>query len=229
MTRGRWITPEEIPAETICRVLFIPDNLEIIASVNGALCELIYGRNWEQVGAVTPEEMAEAMATMFFAYAESECNMSVIPDIFTDSVTTNQAGGDITANADTDLFFQTENSFNPNFVTGADPNFVVQPGLYEFDIWHVVRGDAAYNAICWLANAETDAIVQEGIHVRQPALTMPQMRVVGIINVTEETEYVYRIRSSDTLATSGFGFPINISTHPEVYGQAIWRRISDPV
>lgn len=229
MTRGRWITPDEIPEETICRVLFIPNNLEIIASVNGAIAELIYERNWEQVGTVTPAEMAEAMSIMFFDYAPSVCADVTALDIFTDSVTTNQAGGDITANADTDLFFQSENSFNSGFVTGADPNFVVQPGLYEFDIWHVVRGDAAYNAICWLANADTDAIVQEGIHVRQPALTMPQMRVVGLLNVTAETEYVYRIRSSDTLATSGFGFPINISTHPEVYGQAIWRRLGDSV
>lgn len=229
MVQGRWITPDEIPENTVCRVLLIPDETEIKAAVNGAICELIYARNWEQVGTVTPEEMSEAMQTMFWAYVESECITVPIADYFYDEVAQNQAGGGISANTLTDVFFQHEGDHNPNHVTGGAPNFIVSPGLYEYDIWHAIRGDAACTVKCLLLNDDTSNVHQVGDTLRLSASAHGVLRVAGTVNVEAETEFVYQIISTDAFATSAFGLALNASGLVEVYGAAIWRRLSDAV
>lgn len=70
-----YLTPDEIPAASRCRSILIPDNTLILAAVNGALYELTHAHNWEQYGAVTPDEIAAAMQTMFLDYLNSECGM----------------------------------------------------------------------------------------------------------------------------------------------------------
>lgn len=67
-----WLTPNEIPATTLCRRLLIPDDLEIVAAVSGALLSLTYAHNWEQFGTVTPEEIASAMQEMYFEWFDTD-------------------------------------------------------------------------------------------------------------------------------------------------------------
>jgi microcystin-dependent protein len=78
-----YLTPDSIPADTICRVLFIPNDPAIIAAVTGAINELVYSWNWEEYGTVTPEEMAEGLVDMFdqFSFGEGSCR--VIGEIVT--------------------------------------------------------------------------------------------------------------------------------------------------
>jgi len=69
-----YLTPSEIPAETICRVLFIPDNEEFIAVVTGALNSLLDPNNWTAWGTLTPEESAAALVDMFDTFClDGEC------------------------------------------------------------------------------------------------------------------------------------------------------------
>jgi len=69
-----YLTPDEIPAETICRILFIPDNEEIIAVVTGALQSLIDPNNWTQWGTLTPQETADGLVQMFDDFClDGEC------------------------------------------------------------------------------------------------------------------------------------------------------------
>jgi len=68
-----WLTPENIPGTKACRVLRIPDNQDIISAVSGALLTLTEAENWEQDGAVTPLQMAEAMFTMWEDFLDEEC------------------------------------------------------------------------------------------------------------------------------------------------------------
>lgn len=72
-----YLTPDTNPADTICRVLFIPNSSEWIAIVAGALEQLTYERNFEQYGAVTPQECVTRFVTMFdmFSYNEGACRM----------------------------------------------------------------------------------------------------------------------------------------------------------
>jgi len=72
-----YLTPDTIPADTICRVLFIPNNQEFIANVTGALQVLTNPDNWTKYGTLTPEEAANALVDMFdlFCYGAKGCKL----------------------------------------------------------------------------------------------------------------------------------------------------------
>lgn len=72
-----YLTPNTLPADTICRVLFIPNSLDWLAQVTGALQELTFVNNWEQFGAVTPDNAAAAMMIMFdmFCFNQGVCRV----------------------------------------------------------------------------------------------------------------------------------------------------------
>lgn len=72
-----YLTPESIPTAALCRRLRIPDNILILAAVNGAIAELTKAYNWEQFGAITPEQIAQAMLEMFDAYVESDISCMI--------------------------------------------------------------------------------------------------------------------------------------------------------
>lgn len=69
-----YIAPDSIPTtDFICRRLRIPNDIEIIACVNGALNDLTNFWNWEEIsGSVSREDIARAMDTMFREYLLGE-------------------------------------------------------------------------------------------------------------------------------------------------------------
>jgi microcystin-dependent protein len=87
-----YLTPEEIPAsDFVCRTIQIPNTLDAIAAVNGAILALSQAYNWEKSSptAVAPSDMADAMFTMYYNYQRSRCDVigeikmlmtDVIPD-----------------------------------------------------------------------------------------------------------------------------------------------------
>lgn len=77
MARGRWITPEETGDSNIARCLSVPEKLQ--PAVNWALEQMTFAENWEQVGALTPQECADAMTDVLSTYYESVCD---VPQIF---------------------------------------------------------------------------------------------------------------------------------------------------
>lgn len=72
-----YLTPDTIPGNTVCRVLFIPDDSQLIANVLGAIEALTFASNWTKQGAITPDEAAEAMVPMFDAlcFNQGACRM----------------------------------------------------------------------------------------------------------------------------------------------------------
>lgn len=60
-----WLTPDEIPGSTRCRVLLVPDDDDIFSCVTGALLLLTDPDNWEKYGSVEPVDIASAMSQMF--------------------------------------------------------------------------------------------------------------------------------------------------------------------
>lgn len=62
---GKWLTPDTIPVNNVCRALFIPDSPDWIAIVSGGLLTLTYPYSWEKHGTLTPEQCASAMMDMF--------------------------------------------------------------------------------------------------------------------------------------------------------------------
>lgn len=71
--RKAWLTPDEIDpnAGEICRHLYIPNNVHIIAAVSGALHELTLPYNWQQFGTMSPEDTAAIMDEVLWKYFHS--------------------------------------------------------------------------------------------------------------------------------------------------------------
>lgn len=65
---GKWLTPDSIPSPTVCRAVFIPDSVDWLAIVAGALIELTYPKNWEQSGLLTPADCTQSMRNMLDQY-----------------------------------------------------------------------------------------------------------------------------------------------------------------
>lgn len=51
----------------------MPDDLELVSAVTGALLPLVYEENWEQLGTMTPAQAAAIMSAAFDAFVAGEC------------------------------------------------------------------------------------------------------------------------------------------------------------
>jgi len=73
MSRLAWLTSDLLPtADFICRRIRIPNDIFVIANVNGALLSLCEQQNWEKFGAVTIAETVTAMNIMYDEYSQGE-------------------------------------------------------------------------------------------------------------------------------------------------------------
>lgn len=71
-----YLTPNSAPANSfVCRRVFIPNNLDFLMLVNGALSELCFEYNFEQFGDLTPDETAQIFRDMFTRYIRSNACM----------------------------------------------------------------------------------------------------------------------------------------------------------
>jgi len=63
-----WGTPENIPAGTVTKTLRVPDGELWDAIVTGALYELTLAENFQEIGALTPEQVSERFLQMWEEY-----------------------------------------------------------------------------------------------------------------------------------------------------------------
>ena len=68
------------PTEFICRRVRIPNDINLIMAVNGAILTLTKTYNWELFGVETPEQASTLMSEMFYDYLSS--NVCMIGAIF---------------------------------------------------------------------------------------------------------------------------------------------------
>jgi len=73
-----YVTPPSIPESTTCRALLIPDSTDWLAIFGGALTELIYKYNWEQVDGISVDDAIQAATLVINGFYEgcvaSGCN-----------------------------------------------------------------------------------------------------------------------------------------------------------
>ena len=67
-----WLTPADIPAENLRRVLLIPNSPEWIGVINGILLELSDPENWEQFGSVSIDDTVAKWAEIMDAFFVGE-------------------------------------------------------------------------------------------------------------------------------------------------------------
>jgi len=63
--RARWLTPDTPASGFVCRRLLIPNGVDWVAIVEGAINELIYSYNFEDYGTENAADTAAAFAVMF--------------------------------------------------------------------------------------------------------------------------------------------------------------------
>jgi len=82
--RNAWLTPDTPGAGYICRPLFIPNGLDWLAIVTGALNELIYDYNFEEYGTSSVADTIAAFQTMFDHFCfDDETGCRLIGEIVT--------------------------------------------------------------------------------------------------------------------------------------------------
>lgn len=80
MSRKAWLTPDTPPSGTERgRCFSVPDDLELVGAVTGALLPLTYAENWESFGSMTPSEAADIMSAAFEAFVAGDCSVECPP------------------------------------------------------------------------------------------------------------------------------------------------------
>jgi len=77
MPLNAWLTPDPTTGFT-CRRLLIPNSLDFLAIVTGALNELCFTYNFEEYGSLTPQQTAAIFTVMFDQFCldvDQECRM----------------------------------------------------------------------------------------------------------------------------------------------------------
>lgn len=223
-------TPDAPPSgEYFCRVFRVPKSPAFLSLVDGAISELCKDYRFEQVGDLTPEETAQLFTVMFLEAMEAGnvCMSNVQVDIFYDAKANNVAGGGITANVNTDIFFTTPSPENAGNVSVASQYFTVQPGLYIIEMNHVIRAAAAFIATSFLHLQPSFTPVAFGVVGSMPANAEYMLALRHVERVSAETVYAIACRSNVSRATDALGVPGNITGFPEVYGSVSFTRLGD--
>lgn len=81
---NQWLTPDAPNPGFICRRLLIPNGVDFLAIVSGALLSLTYETSFEQFGGLTPAQTAQLFFDMFSAFtfdSDGGCRMvgEIIP------------------------------------------------------------------------------------------------------------------------------------------------------
>jgi len=85
MSRLAWLTPNEASGAAQCRPVYIPAGAEYEAAFRGAFLLLCEAYNWEQTGAQTSEDVANAFQAAFFLTLDNwgVCNVGkLVGEIF---------------------------------------------------------------------------------------------------------------------------------------------------
>lgn len=229
-SRKAWITPETIPAETICRTLFIPDDDIFYANVVGALLPLTYAENWEQVGAITPDEAAERSRELFDAFVASECENPSVPmtcDVAYYALPQGTNGGSYTTPNLTKIpfnGFMSPISGNVS-IPAADSVFLIEPGKYLIHIDFQLYPSSTY-VLCWFQQESGYDDIVFGL-ATGTVMVGKILNASILVNNYEQSQWTFRVQAGTSVANTFFGSPANRSGVQELYGTVSFLRLSD--
>jgi len=220
VSRLGWLTPDEIPGETLKRWLCIPNTPALLAAVTGALLPLAYTESWEQYGNVTSEEAALAMSLMLeeFLAQESAC-MPILhePILLFDQKAQNAAGGTFNSGAWQQRVLNSKQGDQDESVTLANNRFTLPIGRWWIK-WespaYLVSGHQSQ-----LYNVTQGTIVKMGSSERSAAAGATVSRSHGSVlyDVPSPMQFVIQRRPPTSLWSNGAGLPTSFCA--EIYTQ----------
>jgi len=229
MSLHAWLTPDTIPTTELCRALFIPDDIALIAAVSGALLPLADAENWELYGAKTPQETADAMFSMLEAFWSGGCNPVTQVDRFSHWETQGTNGGGILANTDTRVPFNTWDVAGAANVSFSGTNiFSVEPGKYLIHVMHIFHTASNFNVAFWAVNeAGYPAWSEQLLTTAQVASGRLLLSGLALLNAAARIKIGFWARCNIALANTAFGTAINMAGHHESYGHVSFTRYAD--
>lgn len=220
-----YLTPNSIPTETICRVLRIPNDLDLIGAISGALLELTYSYNWEQYGTETPEDTAQAMLLMVNNFFEG-CELAQqTPAIIRDIKAQNTGGGGATSGSwQTRTLNSLLNPANHDIHLSAN-QFQLPPGRWLIRWSAPAFGVNRHQSRLFDVTGNVQAA--PGSSETSNSTSSTNSRSVGqwIVDLVANRAYRIEHQVQTTLATEGYGRAANFTT--EVYTQVELTLISN--
>jgi hypothetical protein len=211
MPRG-YLTPDSIPASLTRRWICFPDDQYILAAINGALWELTFPFNWELFGAITPDEITEALIPYILDFQASEAvcmPLQGAPVFFEDQKTQNTAGGASTSGSwQTRTLNQILNPASYD-VSLSSNQFTLPAGLWMIEWSAPAFQAAAHQTRLW--SVTEAAQISAGSSEQCIQTDSVQTRSVGqaIQNNVAPTTYRIEHRVTQSKATNGYGVPTN--------------------
>lgn len=225
--RGKWITPStEAPATLKCWRFLIPDDVEWLAPLKGAVDELRKVINWEQIDGVTPEEAAEVYSSILFDFDQCEDCPPGMSDfiIIREQQNSGTHGGTFTAGADRTRALNTEIVDTGNHASLSANQITLQAGTYRGRAW----------AIGWYIGVHrlkfhnvTDNITYLGSSEYIPQANQQTGRATVSFEFTIASAKVFELRHrcSATADNAGMGFATGLGT--EIYSEVTIERLPD--
>lgn len=65
MSRHAWLTPDDSPGTLVCHPVLVPSGQAYEAAFRGAMLLLADPENWEKIGTVDPQTVADAFFEAF--------------------------------------------------------------------------------------------------------------------------------------------------------------------
>lgn len=225
--RGKWITPStEAPVTLKCWRFLIPDDIEWLAPLKGAVDELRKISNWEQIDGVTPEEAAEVFSGILFDFDQCEECPPTVNDliIIQEQQTSGTHAGTFNSGADRTRALSNEVVDTGNHASLSANQITLQAGTYRGRAW----------AIGWFVGTHrlkwhnvTDNVTTLGSSEWLPQANQHNGRAVISFNFTIASAKVFELRHrcSASAATAGFGFASGLGT--EIYAEVTLERLPD--
>lgn len=204
-----WGTPETIPAGTVTNVLQVPDGELWDAIVTGALYELTLAQNFQQIGALTPEEVSERFLEMWEDYLMGLANLS-LADIAIYSTTT--AHQTFALNAGTQMVIEKADGDDVAVFTETDKSLLIRG--------HIATGNQAEvdNPASYVSTTAISLLTEESI-------TNPTQNFVfghhSILNCDPQSDTTSHIAAGAFEVNTSISNSRNFDNISGVFGQVI--------
>ena len=221
-----YLTPDADTTATICRRIYIPDNDGYRQAVSGALLELTYASNWEQLSGIDGDTAASRMLEMVIAFfADEDCQFG--------------GGGSVEYAEVCDE--KPKGTHGGSFTSGAwrtrTLNTVVVPASWlslALDVVTLQAGDyvVVSEATCESVRGNRSRLVEDvsglvvGESLSGDAFAGDQHLSIAVSRITVSGTMSYRLehRCRTTVVNFGFGRAANIDDLPEKYSRLrIWK------
>lgn len=206
-----FITPTDSP-DMIGRAISIPNSADWFAVVSGALMELTFAYNWQQIDGMTPETAAVVAQEILFSWLDGAEVIGVQTIIAARIEPSGTAGGSTAANSWNQHALNTILVDDTELAVLDSGGLIVPPGDYVVAGWGSVEqgispsdGYAQSAAMLYVNGELTEKIIGANTHLAGTEIQLPFCGRIVITSDMTEPEIRVKIYTSAFRSTYGLG------------------------